>query len=245
LENEMKKIIFLSLILVIFLFGNISTVTASENQYTLSQITSLTNSVVSGFNSRHNYNTLAGIPYTYNGVTYTTLNQISASSLSEEMKLDITSRVLCGNVRNEWGKTLVQWQADNSAIYNKVATTSLCYAVTYHSLNLQEMIKSNPDKIKITRGVYFTLLQIDFLSTKLDEIPIMCGGQANCPFNDFRLKYGSTYYASTYLLDALTAFVLWFFILYFEFLVILELPRENEPVPPLNEIPVAFLLMSE
>jgi len=46
----MKKIIFLSLILVIFLFGNISTVTASETQYTPVQITNLTNSVVSGFN---------------------------------------------------------------------------------------------------------------------------------------------------------------------------------------------------
>ena len=46
----MKKIIFLSLILVIFLFGNISTVTASETQYTPVQITNLTNLVVSGFN---------------------------------------------------------------------------------------------------------------------------------------------------------------------------------------------------
>ena len=204
----MKKIFILILVVIIFLFDNISTVTASENQYTPSQITNLTNSVVSGFNSRHNYNTLAGIPYTYNGVTYTTLNQINASGLPEEMKLDIASRVLCGNVSNEWGKSLAQWQADNSAIYNKVAMTSLCYAVAYHSLNLQEMIKSNPDKDMITRGIYFTLLQIDFLSTKLEEIPIMCDGQASCPFNDFRLKYGSTYYASTYLLDALTGLYL-------------------------------------
>jgi len=206
----MKKIILLLLTIVLLSFDNIPTVTASENQYTINQITNLTNSVVSGFNSHHNYNTLAGIPYTYNGVTYTTLNQINASSfsLSEEMKLDIAARVLCGNTGDEWGKSLAQWQADNSAIYNKVATTSLCYAVAYHSLNLQEMVKSNPDKTKITRGVYFTLLQIDFLSTKLEEIPVMCDDQASCPFNDFRLKYGSTYYASTYLLDALTGLYL-------------------------------------
>ena len=206
----MKKILLLTIIIVVFLFGNISTVVAANQpiEYTAEQIKNLTDTVVSGFNSHHDYNTLAGIPYTYNGVTYTRLSQINASNLSEETKLDITSRVLCGNVGNEWGKSLSEWQANNYAIYNKVAQTSLCYAVAYHSLNLQEMIKPNPDKTKITRGVYFTLLQIDFLSTKSNEIPIMCADQESCQFNDFRLKYGSTYYASTYLLDALTGLYL-------------------------------------
>ncbi len=201
----MKKYI-LAILIITILTTHATSVRATE--YTTDQITSLTNNIVSGFNSRHDFNSLPGIPYTYNGTTYTTLNQINGANIPEETKLDITARVLCGDVGSEWGKSLTDWQANNNAIYNKVAERGLCYAVSYHSLNMQELVKPSPDKAKITRGVYFTLLQIDFLSTKLDEIPIVCTGIENCRFNDFRLKYGSTYYASTYLLDAITGLYL-------------------------------------